>query len=221
MPQRNNSFSKEPFALGQINGSHDQAASIIGISENSKDYLLCLNILVFNYNDMVELIKLFLKDAYQDLKLDFAFIQAYYAGCAPTFLIYTKDDLNPHEQTHLIVKASDVSLGAKIEPSGQESASNSNNTKSTTRLSLRTKTHTSTTSIDNLSSDVGISPVAATGSSLGLGAGPNHSAGPDLKVGSMADATPDSGPTKTKLSLKRKKTKENTTSYCHSTAIFT
>ena len=225
MPQRNNSFSKEPFALGQLNGSHDQAASIIGISENSKDHLLCLDLLVFNYNDMVELIKLFLKDAYQDLKLDLAFIQAFYAGCAPTFLIYTKDDLNPNEQTHLIVKASDVSLEAKLEPSVQESTPSANNTKSTTRLSLRTKANTSTkeqsaASRANLSSDIGTSHIAATGlgSSKGsvkdasLGAGPDHSAGPDLKAGSMADATPDSGPTKTKLSLKRKKTKENTTS---------
>lgn len=214
MPQRNNSFSKEPFALGQINGSHDQAASIIGISENSKDHLLCLDLLVFNYNDMVELIKLFLKDAYQDLKLDLAFIQAFYAGCAPTFLIYTKDDLNPNEQTHLIVKASDVSLGAKIEPSEQESTSNSNNTKSTTRLSLRTKTNTSTASVDNLSSVIGTSPVAATGSGTDAGSGlvPDHSAVPDLNAGSSVDTETASAPAKTKLSLKRKKTKENITS---------
>ena len=212
MPQRNNSFSKEPFALGQINGSHDQAASIIGISENSKDHLLCLDLLVFNYNDMVELIKLFLKDAYQDLKLDLAFIQAFYAGCAPTFLIYTKDDLNPNEQTHLIVKASDVSLGAKIEPSEQESTSNSNNTKSTTRLSLRTKANTSATSVDNLSSDIGTSPVVATGSGtyVGSGLGPDHSTVPDLKAGSSVDTGPTSAPAKTKLTLKRK-TKDNST----------
>ena len=220
MPQRNNSFSKEPFALGQLNGSHDQAASIIGISENSKDHLLCLDLLVFNYNDMVELIKLFLKDAYQDLKLDLAFIQAFYAGCAPTFLIYTKDDLNPNEQTHLIVKASDVSLGAKLEPSVQESTPNSNNTKSTTRLSLRTKANTSTTSVDNLSSDIGTSHIAATGLGSGkgsvkdasLGTGPYHSAVPDLNAGSCVDTGPTSARAKTKLSLKRKKTKENTTS---------
>ncbi len=218
MPQRNNSFSKEPFALGQINGSHDQAASIIGISENSKDHLLCLDLLVFNYNDMVELINLFLKDAYQDLKLDLAFIQAYYAGCAPTFLIYTKDELNPNEQTHLIVKASDVSLEAKIEPSEQESTSNSNNTKSTTRLSLRTKANTSAASVDNLSSDIGTSHIAATGLGSGkgsvkdasLGAGPDHCAGPDLKVDSSVDTEPASAPAKTKLSLKRK-TKDNST----------
>ena len=226
MPQRKNSFSKEPFALGQLNGSHDQAASIIGISENSKDHLLCLDLLVFNYNDMVELIKLFLKDAYQDLKLDLAFIQAFYAGCAPTFLIYTKDDLNPNEQTHLIANASDVSLGAKIEPSGQESSSNSNNTKSTTRLSLRPKANTSTKEQDasnsvasraNLSSDIGTSPVAATGASsdtdAGAGAGAgldhDHSADHDLKVGSSVDTVPASAPVKTKLSLKRKK-KEST-----------
>lgn len=214
MPQRNNSFSKEPFALGQINGSHDQAASIIGISENSKDHLLCLDLLVFNYNDMVELIKLFLKDAYQDLKLDLAFIQAFYAGCAPTFLIYTKDDLNPNEQTHLIVDSSNFALSAEQEPSVQESTPSTNNTKSTTRLSLRTKANTSTASVDNLSSDIGTSPVAATGSGTdaGSGSGPDHSAVPDLNAGSSVDTSPASAPAKTKLSLKRKKTKENTTS---------
>lgn len=214
MPQRNNSFSKEPFALGQINGSHDQAASIIGISENSKDHLLCLDLLVFNYNDMVELIKLFLKDAYQDLKLDLAFIQAFYAGCAPTFLIYTKDDLNPNEQTHLIVDSSNFALSAEQEPSVQESTPSTNNTKSTARLSLRTKANTSTASSANLSSDIGTSPVAATGSGTdaGSGLGPDHSAVPDLNAGSSVDTSPGSAPAKTKLSLKRKKTKENTTS---------
>lgn len=216
MPQRNNSFSKEPFALGQINGSHDQAASIIGISENSKDHLLCLDLLVFNYNDMVELIKLFLKDAYQDLKLDLAFIQAFYAGCAHTFLIYTKDDLNPNEQTHLIVDSSNFALSAEQEPSVQESTTSTNNTKSTTRLSLRTKTNTIPASVDNLSSDIGTSQIAATGTDADIGsvanAGADHSTGHDLKVGSSVDTEPASAPAKTKLSLKRKKTKENTTS---------
>lgn len=216
MPQRKNSFNKEPFALGQINGSHDQAASIIGISENSKDHLLCLDLLVFNYNDMVELIKLFLKDAYQDLKLDLAFIQAFYAGCAPTFLIYTKNDLNPNEQTHLIVDSSNFALSAEQEPSVQESTPSTNNTKSTTRLSLRTKANTSTASVDNLSFDIGTSPVAATGTDADIGsvanAGADHSAVPDLNAGSSVDTSPASAPAKTKLSLKRKKTKENTTS---------
>lgn len=88
---KENLMANTNFGLGEINNNPNQAASIIGVSENSKDQLLCLDLLIFNYEDTLEIIKEWLQDVALDLKLDLAFLQTFYQGCPPTFLICKHD----------------------------------------------------------------------------------------------------------------------------------